>query len=98
MHLYDPVTFGESTPHNGDYVDCSPVPESGILAKIEGDTEILRRRTPLEGAAGTEILSCPVATRAKSQQLKRGARGAVHDGDRLFSLPVIHALQRIAKR
>jgi hypothetical protein len=37
MHLYDPVTFGESTPRNGDYVDCSAFPGNGICAKIEGD-------------------------------------------------------------
>ena len=31
MHLYDPVTFGESTPRNRDYVECSANPGNGIL-------------------------------------------------------------------
>ena len=53
MHLYDPVTFGESTPHNGDYVACSANPENGILGKIESDTEILETRTPV-GRIGIE--------------------------------------------
>src|SRR5271166_2810634 len=37
MQLYDQVTSSKNTPHNRDYVDCSPNPENGICAKIEGD-------------------------------------------------------------
>jgi len=34
----------------------------------------------------------------RGSSLSEGRAGAVHGGDRLISLPVIHALQRIAKR
>jgi len=34
MHPYDPVTFGESTPRNGDYVACSVFPGNGIVGKM----------------------------------------------------------------